>query len=78
MFIIIQIIASNCPSLSIKNGTIEQSQTKIGILAKFFCEEGTTLFGTPVTKCLSNGSWNATKPKCSRNCPTYSQLFVLL
>ncbi|XP_013784842.1 sushi, von Willebrand factor type A, EGF and pentraxin domain-containing protein 1-like [Limulus polyphemus] len=40
----------------------------IGTLAIFACDEGTTMIGSKVLKCVEEGIWTFDPPKCLRHC----------
>ena len=57
---------AQCPPLSLENGKLNITMNYVGSVARFSCDEGSALVGNPGSKCLSNGRWSGTKPKCAR------------
>ena len=54
-----------CPSLrSINGGHVKFTGTKVGSWAKYSCHKGASLRGNKVRRCLRNGHWSGSQPKC--------------
>ena len=59
--------ASSSPvsNVTIENGVGYYNATEgIGSVARYECNEGFALYGTPARTCLYNGSWSGSIPEC--------------
>ena len=61
-------IAVDCnePDPSDPNGSVEFTTTTFRSEARYSCNSGFTLIGTPVAVCQANGQWSSEAPDCKR------------
>ena len=48
----------------VKRATAHYSDTSMGSVTIYTCDQGMVMYGNPIIRCLETGSWEATLPKC--------------
>jgi len=70
------LLASVCPDLTIRNGHIKVKVNVNNKMARYYCNEGFTLAGSPLRTCQDNG-WSGIDPVCRCKTQDISSLLIM-